>query len=113
MPAPAAHNLTIVQGDDFSETFTFKDSAGAAINLTGYTFAAQVRPTAASAVVTATFTVAITSAAGGTITLTLARAATALLLPGTYRWDLEWTDTLDKKRTLLNGAATVVEEVTR
>lgn len=114
MAAPGAHNITFTQGDDVSETFTFRDSDGAAIDITGYTFAAQMRTYPSSDTVAATFNVAISGAgSGGTVTMTLARAVTAALTPGRYRWDLEWTDTLDRKRTLLAGTANVLEEVTR
>lgn len=114
MAAPGAYNLTLVQGDDVAETFTFRDDTGTAIDITGYTFAAQMRPYPSSSSVTATFTVAISGAgSGGTVTMTLARAVTATISAGRYHWDLEWTDTANRKRTLLAGVAVVLEEVTR
>lgn len=113
MAAPAAYNITFTQGDDVSETFTFKDSTGAAINVTGYTFAAMMRKTPADTTIVATFSFAITSGSGGTVNMTLAKTVTAGLTPGVYVYDLQWTDLSGNVRTMLAGQVTVLAEVTR
>jgi len=76
-------DITINQGATFELTITWKDSAGTAINLTGYTARMQVRETYSSA----TSIVSLTNAAG----ITLGGVVTRLL----------------------QGAATVSPEVTR
>lgn len=113
MPAPGVYNFTTTQGDDVAETFTFKDDDGAAINLTGYTFAAQMRRTPSDTAVLATFSFTITSAAGGTVDMTLSKTVTAGLQPGVYPYDVQWTDAAGKVRTVLAGKVTVLAEVTR
>ena len=47
-------NLFIDQGTDFSITVDVTDAAGTALNLSGYTAAAQIRKTYASSAISAT-----------------------------------------------------------
>jgi len=46
MPTAATERLTIQKGRYWSRTFQLQDSSGSAIDLTGYTAAAQIRATA-------------------------------------------------------------------
>jgi len=80
--------ITRVRGDDWSIPGTLK-SGGAAVNLTGATVTAMMRPTVESSVLTETFAVAVTNAAGGAITLSLTDTETALIAPGTYAYDVQ------------------------
>lgn len=112
MAKPGTYSPTFVQGDDWSFPATLKDQAGAAIDLTGYTFLAQAR-TRASAGVAFTLTVTVTDAANGVVTVTVDAATTADIGPGTYVWDLQWTDAAGDIRTILAGTITVLPEVSR
>ena len=107
---PATLDLTVVQGDSFAESFTFSQS-GSALNLSTYTFRAQVRAErTSSASLLATFTVGTGSASTGVVALSLSAATTAGLVPGRYCWELEWT-VGGTVRTVIGGAFVVVDQV--
>ena len=79
--------LTVEQGASYSTTVTVNGSDGSPTNLTNYTAAAQLRKSYYSSTAT-DFTVSISNAAGGEITMTLTAANTANLTPGRYVYDL-------------------------
>lgn len=108
-------NLTLAQGSTWSVTLTYKDANGAAINLSGYTAAMQVRASHAAS----TTVLSLTSGSGitlggaaGTITITASAATTAAIEAGTYVYDLELTTGSTVTR-LVEGSVTVTPEVTR
>ena len=106
------------QGATLSLVATWRDSAGTAINLTGYTARMNVRETysSSSAILTLTTENAgITlGGAAGTITLTATATATAALTePFSGVYDLELVSAGGVVTRLLQGAATVSPEVTR
>ena len=110
-------DLTINQGATFELTVTWKDSAGTAINLTGYSARMQVRETYSSS----TSIVSLTSGAGitlggaaGTIAIVVSATTTAALTaPFSGVYDLELVSAGGVVTRLLQGAATVSPEVTR
>jgi len=104
--------LTVRIGDTETVTLYLQDAAGAAINITGRTYAAQIRETADASSVLASFTCAISNAAGGIMTATLPAATTAALTPGSGVWDLQETNS-SVVTTLLAGPVTIVQDVTR
>lgn len=109
---PATLDLTVVQGDTFAESFTFSRS-GAAMNLSTYTFQAQVRSErSSSAYLLATFTVGTASASTGVLSLSLSAATTSALDPGRYWWEFEWT-VGSSVRTVLGGEFVVVDQVAK
>lgn len=107
---PASLDLTVVRGDSFAESFTFSQS-GSALNLSTYTFRAQVRAErSADATLLASFTVGTGSAASGVVSLSLNTATTVALDPGRYWWEFEWT-VGSTVRTMLGGEFVVVDQV--
>lgn len=107
--AGARVDLQIRRGGAFARTLTYKVN-GAITNITGYTFAAQIRTV--SGTLAATFTTAIVSAAAGTFSISLTSAETSGLSTTTeYKWDLEVTIS-GVVTELLRGDVTVVDEVT-
>jgi hypothetical protein len=116
---PTKRDLQIYRGDDFEFPFRLKDSAGAYIDITGWTILAQVRASADDDVVIVTLTPNIDpdqSAGGnrGMCVLTLTDVQTASLEPSTSDvWDLQTTDTNGKDQTWLAGKVTVVADVSR
>ena len=93
--------LFIHQGADFDLAFTYQDSAGTAINITGYTFEMTVvekKPggTAVAVWNTAGGNFSITTAASGTFALHVAAAETTLLNPGPCFFDLIATNGTSK-----------------
>lgn len=110
-------DITINQGATFELTVTWKDSAGTAINLTGYSARMQVRETysSASTVVSLTNGSGITlGGAAGTIAILISATTTAALTaPFSGVYDLELVSAGGVVTRLLQGAATVTPEVTR
>lgn len=103
-------NLVIDQGTTFTTTITVTDDEGTALNLTGYTGAAQIRKhyTSSNSV---SFTVSIAPATGE-VTLSLNANATANLNAGRYVYDCELTLSGIVSR-VLEGIVTVTPQVTR
>jgi hypothetical protein len=112
MGSPANYPLTVRTGDTETVTVTLQDAAGAAVNITGRTYQAQVRSSAASTAVLATFTCAVTNGTAGTFACTLGTATTAALSEQTAVWDCQETNA-GVVTTLLAGQVWVVQDVTR
>ena len=75
-------------GATLSLSFTCKDEDGAAVNLTGYTARAEVRPTISSSTITLNLAPTIPTPANGIISVSIADEVTALIEPGAYVWGL-------------------------
>ena len=105
-------NIFIDAGADFSTTVTVTDSSGSALNLTGYTHAAQIRKSYDSASATVAFTTATTDASGGKFTLTLTNIQTAAIPHGRYVYDAVITTGSTKTR-VVEGIVTVNPRVTQ
>jgi hypothetical protein len=115
MSAPGVRNLTIVHRDDYSHTITIVDSDSVAINLTGRTYAAEIRSAPSTAgTADATFTVSLTNLATGIVVISLTDTQTDALVPGLpYFWDLQETVTATTfTTTVLAGKVTVPQDVT-
>lgn len=111
--APANLPLNIRIGDTETISVAIKDSTGAAVNITGRTYAAQIRTTTDAATALATFSCSIVSGAAGTLTATLSATTTAALTAGLAVWDLQETRDSTIVTTLLGGSVTIVQDVTR
>lgn len=114
--AAGVYHFAIEQGSTFGRTITYKDSAGDAINLTGYTARMQLRKSIEdeSTVIELTTENGRIALGGseGTITLTIAASDTASLstVEGVYDLELATGSTVEK---LIAGTFTVKREVTR
>lgn len=107
----AVYDVVMTQGDTFLEDFIVRDTDGSLLALAGYTFASQVRQTAAgTAVVSMTVTVDTDESK---VTRTFGTAVSAGIAPGTYVHDMHWVDPSSRVRTLIAGRFTVKAEVTR
>jgi hypothetical protein len=104
--------LTLEQGATYTTTVTVNGGDGAPTNLTNYTAAAQLRKSYYSTTAT-DFTVSISDAAGGEITMTLSAANTANLTPGRYLYDLLITSPTSVKTRVVEGIATIMPSITR
>jgi hypothetical protein len=106
---PGRLDYTVTRGDSFADSFTFSQS-GAALNLTGYTFLAQLRAErSSSSTLLATFTVGTGSVATGVVAVSLT-SGQLTVDPGRYWWELQWT-TGSTVRTVLSGEFVVEPEV--
>lgn len=109
----AIYNLTIAQGEDFYIELTL-DNNGVPLDLTGYTFAGQVRASAlADGAPLASFAFQILNAAAGKIAVSLDDTITATLPAYSLSYDMFMTAPGSVKTQILRGSATVLERVTR
>ena len=104
--------LTIEQGASFSTTVTVNDTTGAPTNLTNFSGQAQLRKSYYSSTAN-NFSVSITNAPAGELTISLSAANTANLTPGRYVYDLLITSPANVKTRVIEGIATVLPSVTR
>ena len=104
--------LLIEQGATFSTTVNVEDSAGAAINLFGYSASSQMRKSyyaTSNTIITST----ITGNANGEITLSMTAANTANLTPGRSVFDLLITSPTGVKTRVIEGVIVISPGVTR
>ena len=114
----ASTDIVIDQFSTFRTAFRWETkSTGAAVNLTGYSAAMQIRRTPADA----TAVVSLHSAGGGLtidgpegrVRIEISAAQTSSLAPGKYVYDLVLTDLSSKKKRLVEGTVRVDAGVTR
>ena len=107
---PGTYNISLPRRADYSVTLQFKDSTGAAINLTGWTVAAQTwnqdRTTKY-----ADFTVTYTNRSTGTVAIALTSVQTATFPIETY-YDVLLTNGSGLKEYYLEGIIYVSEGYT-
>ena len=104
--------LLIEQGATFSTTVNVEDTAGAAINLYGYSASSQMRKSyyaTSNTIITST----ITGNANGEITLSMTAANTANLTPGRQVFDLLITSPTNVKTRVVEGIIVISPGVTQ
>lgn len=116
-------NILIEQGATFKRKLLFKDSLNAPIDLTGDSFAGQIRKSASDPTIISSFTCTITNAAQGEVEILLTDAQTSAIPVKAstsperevteYAYDIERTITGGTKQRVLEGVASVSPEVTK
>ena len=104
--------LTIESGANFNTVLDLKDAAGGILNLAGYEVAAQLRKSYYSSTAT-DFTMTITDASAGQITMAMSPTVTANVTPGRYVYDVLITSDSGVKTRIIEGIVTVLPSVTR
>jgi hypothetical protein len=104
--------LTLEQGANFTTTVTVNGSDGSPTNLTSYTAAAQLRKSYYSTTAN-NFTVTVSNAAAGELTMAMSAANTANLTPGRAVYDLLITSPTNVKTRVVEGIVTILPSVTR
>ena len=104
--------LTIEQGANFNTVLDLKDAAGGILNLASYEVAAQLRKSYYSTTATS-FTMTISDAAAGQITMAMDSATSANVTPGRYVYDVLITSGAGVKTRIIEGIVTVLPSVTR
>lgn len=112
MASPAYYPLAVRIGDTETVNVTLQNSDGTPVNISGRTYAAQIRATADATTTIATFTCGITNAAAGQFACTLSATTTGALAIGVGVWDLQETAG-DVKTTILAGPVRIDYDVTR
>jgi hypothetical protein len=108
--APGTYNISLQRRADYYVTLQFKDAAGTAIDLTGWTVAAQAWDKTRTTK-HADFAVDYTDRAAGTVKISLTDEQTALL-PNEAYYDVLLTDTANVKEYYLEGIIYVSEGYT-
>ena len=115
MITPSTYNLTVWQGADFDQTFAVTQN-GTALNFTGYSARMQVREAADSTA----YLLSLTNGSGitlggtaGTIAVAITNAQSSAISAGSYAYDLELVAGAGTITRLLQGAFTVIGNVTR
>ena len=110
--ATGTYNITIEKGITFDVSISLKDNNNAAINVTNYTFKAEIRRKAETGLEKA-FTVTKTNASGGVIELSMSKTNTQALPKGKLIYDLVAnTGSSNKIIRIITGTVTVLESVT-
>ena len=109
--SPATYNMTVQRRADHSIQLVFKDNSDAAINLTGYTVAAQVWDDIRSNKY-ADFTVTYTNRSAGTVDIALTDTQTATFTPNELKYDVALTNPAGLKEYYLEGTIFVSEGYT-
>ena len=106
--SPGTYNMTVQRRSDHKIKLVFKDSNNSAINLTGYTVAAQVWDEPRSNKY-ADWTVTYTNRAAGTVHISLTDTQTADFTPEVLKYDVVLTDGNGLKEYYLEGTIFVSE----
>jgi len=101
------NNITINAGETFSQPLTILGNDGIELNLAGYAVSSMMRKHAESSTKTADFTVGITSAAKGKITLSLSAGITSSIKEGRYVYDVLLISAANIKTIAVEGMALV------
>ena len=113
MAAVYVSNLIVNASATFAQEFSLVESDDSGpLNLSSYTVTAQIRKHASSATKKADFTIAITNASEGKLTLSLTDTQTSSMKPGRYVYDVV-TEIGGIKTRVLEGSVLVREGVTR
>ena len=110
MPA-GNYNIIVDQYADFGRSFQIK-SAGSALDITGYSFAASLRERTQSTT-GYDFTLTVSDAEQGVVNMSMTDIQTGDIPAGDYVWDLVMIDDSDNRTRLLQGQARVSAGVTR
>jgi hypothetical protein len=113
----ATYNAVIDQGADWFVNFTYQDSTGTPINLTGYTAAMQLRAPTDSLIASLSLSspsngITITPLTG-LVAVRATAAQTGALIDGIYEYDLELTSGSGIVTRLVQGQLTLSPQVTR
>lgn len=104
-------NLSIDQGASYATRLNINDKYGNAVNLSGYSGAAQMRKHFSSSNATS-FSVTLLAEAGGVV-LQMTANTTSNLVAGRYVYDVELTDPSGYVSRIVEGIVTVNPNVTR
>ena len=110
--AVATYNLKLEKGVYYETVFTFLDANSSAINLTGFTFKAEVRRKSTEEL-ESSFTCTITEAVNGKMKMSMAASATEVLPDeDELMYDLLAKDSATNVHRYIKGKVTVTDTIT-
>jgi len=108
---PGTYNFTLQRRSDHTIPLVFKDGNNNAVNLTGFTVAAQVWEQTRTTKF-ADFSVAYTDRVAGSVSITLTDAQTATFTPDILRYDVLLIDAGGNREYYLEGTIFMSEGYT-
>ena len=105
-------NLVIDQGSDFATTVSVTSENGDVLNLVGYSARGQMRKSYSSTS-SHNFTVSVTDALAGELTISLNANASSNMVAGRYVYDVEIETASGTITRVLEGIVNLTPEVTR
>lgn len=109
-----SHSIVLKRGDSWNYEIPVTDSNNQAFDFTGWTnFKSQVRTQADATNVTIEFTGATIDVVTGIITLIADTAATTLLTPNVYTYDIQADLPSGQLITFIGGTFEITTDVTR
>jgi hypothetical protein len=109
--SPGTYNMTVQRRSDHNIQLVFKDSNNAAIDLTGFTVAAQVWEETRTTKY-ADFAVTYTNRSTGTVDIALTDTQTATFSPNILKYDVLLTNPAGLKEYYLEGTIFMSEGYT-
>ena len=109
--SPATYDMTVQRRSDHSIQLVFKDSSNNAIDLTGFTVAAQVWEETRTTKY-ADFSVTYTDRTAGSVSISLTDVQTATFTPEVLKYDVLIVDGSGNKEYYLEGTIFVSEGYT-
>ena len=109
--SPGTYNFTLQRRSDHSIPLLFKDSSNNAINITGFTVAAQVWEETRTTKY-ADFSVTYTDRTAGSVKISLTDTQTATFTPEVLKYDVLLTNGSGEKEYYLEGTIFVSEGYT-
>jgi hypothetical protein len=109
-----AFDICWARADNDPKGFTIKDSAGAAIDITGFSFSMTVNSEKNPTINPPEFTVAgvLDDPTNGKVSFSPLTTETDIA-PGTYWYDIQQTDTASKVKTLVKGKLLIIQDITK
>jgi hypothetical protein len=105
--------LIIDQGTTFNTIITIADeTSGLALNVSGYSFASQVRKSYYSVNATADIVCTITDSANGVLAISMSNTVTGGIAPGRYVYDVRMADNNGNVTRVVEGIMTITPQVT-
>lgn len=108
-------DITRKRGDTYAEEVLVVDSAGAAVDITGYSFTLTVDPSKApvdSSNNVLSLAGVITDAAGGAVEFAPSDVQ-ADITPARYWYDIQMVDAAGRKKTIQSGRFTIEQDITK
>lgn len=107
-------DIEIEQGASFSRLITITDADNNPVDISGDTFAGQVRKHPKQDIIEGAFTFQFyTDGTDGKVAIRMDNETTTAMTYGRNVYDIEWTKSSGTVIRLLEGTATVTPEVTR
>lgn len=105
--------LTVDKGTTFNSVINISDeTTGLAVNVSGYSFASQVRKSYYSVNATASLVCTVNDASNGNISISMSNTVTGGISPGRYVYDVRMVDKNGAVTRVIEGIMTITPQVT-